>query len=51
MTTYFVVMKESLGGIDIWDPAKYLNIFIADRVDCTLGEVVPGRCNKEQVME
>lgn len=39
MTTYFV-MKESLGGIDIWDPAKYLNIFIADRADCTLGEAV-----------
>ncbi len=35
------IMHESLGGIDVWDPQKYINVYIVNRDECNaLGEAV-----------
>ncbi|MBK9109046.1 MAG: T9SS type A sorting domain-containing protein [Saprospiraceae bacterium] len=35
------LMHKSLGGVDIWDPKKYINIFIINRDQCpVLGEAI-----------
>ncbi|HRI00973.1 MAG TPA: zinc-dependent metalloprotease [Saprospiraceae bacterium] len=36
----FFAMKTSLGGSDLWDPKRYLNIFVAQRKDCGFAQAV-----------
>jgi hypothetical protein len=35
------IMHESLGGIDVWDPTKYINVYVINRDECkVLGEAI-----------
>ncbi|MFZ1255459.1 MAG: zinc-dependent metalloprotease [Saprospiraceae bacterium] len=35
------IMHKTLGGVDIWDPKKYINIYIVNRDQCNaLGEAI-----------
>ena len=34
------IMTSALGGIDPWDPKKYINVFIGSRTNCPPGEAI-----------
>lgn len=36
----FQIMDSNLGGSTIWDPSRYLNIFIGNRDDCPIAEAI-----------
>ncbi len=44
------IMHRVLGGVDIWDPGKYINIYIVNREQCAvLGEAIyPWNANSEE---
>ncbi len=44
------IMHRVLGGVDIWDPAKFINVYVVNREQCAvLGEAIyPWNANAEE---